>query len=316
MRVRLADSLHYLGEFASLPENRVATLTSVEERIKSAPVSPWVFCLYSKLVTEISNDRMAEAAPTFDALVSSLSLPATQGVEAFLGPSIPGAWWEHLCLLLDTDAKRSFKPQASSHEALALTEQEIGAAFALMQYADPILHDEVRHLLRMIVLGAPASSHLDDVFNGASTFFLWGATLLNANLRRSPISMMDLLIHESSHVLLFGLSADGALTRNSADQRYFSPLRSDPRPIDGIFHGCFVATRVHLAMGRILKRGDLALEVKQQALERQRSNGNTGRISLELLERHAELTDSGMKIFRTLRDYWSGISSREDGKEN
>jgi hypothetical protein len=310
MRVRLADSLHYLGEFASLPENRVAALISVEERIKSAPVSPWVFCLYSKLVTEISNDRMAEAAPTLDALVSSLSLPTTQGVEAFLSPSIPGAWWEHLCLLLDTDAKRSFKPQASSNEALALTEQEIGAAFALMQYADPILHDEVRHLLRMIVLGAPASSHLDDVFNGASTFFLWSATLLNANLRRSPISMMDLLIHESSHVLLFGLSADGALTRNSGDQRYFSPLRSDPRPIDGIFHGCFVATRVHLAMGRILKRGDLALEVKQQALERQRSNGNTGRISLEVLERHAELTDSGMKIFRTLRDYWSGISSR------
>ncbi|HEY8300152.1 MAG TPA: hypothetical protein VIF65_06725, partial [Methyloceanibacter sp.] len=40
---------------------------------------------------------------------------------------------------------------------------------------------------------------------------------------------------ESSHVLLFGVSAEGALTENSGRERYDSPLRRDKRPIDGIF---------------------------------------------------------------------------------
>ena len=70
---------------------------------------------------------------------------------------------------------------------------------------------EVKKLVRMIVLGAPGSDEPADRFNGASTFFLWGASLLNADVRRSSISIADLLVHESSHVLLFGVSADGAL---------------------------------------------------------------------------------------------------------
>ena len=107
------------------------------------------------------------------------------------------------------------------------------------------------------MLGAPGSDDPADKFNGASTFFLWGASLLNADLRRSCISIIDLLVHESSHVLLFGISADGALTENSGSERFDSPLRSDKRPIDGIFHACFVATRVHLAMSRMLESGVL-----------------------------------------------------------
>ena len=66
--------------------------------------------------------------------------------------------------------------------------------------------------------------------------------------------MVDLLVHESSHVLLFGVSAEGALTENSGRERYDSPLRRDKRPIDGILHACFVATRVHLAMNRLLEQ--------------------------------------------------------------
>ena len=53
----------------------------------------------------------------------------------------------------------------------------------------------------------------------------------------------------------FGVSADGALTENSGNERYDSPLRKDKRPIDGIVHACFVATRVHLAMSRMLGSG-------------------------------------------------------------
>ena len=46
-----------------------------------------------------------------------------------------------------------------------------------------------------------------------------GRRLLNADLRRSSVSIIDLLVHESSHRLLFGISADGTLTENSGSER-------------------------------------------------------------------------------------------------
>jgi HEXXH motif-containing protein len=312
LRVRLATSLRYLAEFASLDAGRHAVLVGFEEG--PAPVSPWVFCLYSKLVAELSKNRRRDVAEIFDAVVLAASLPADAGVVAFHDPAVSESWWDHFRLLLDTDRKRPFKPQRPSAEAFALCEQDIQSGLAVMGQADPIWHDEVRHLLRMIVLASPASLEATDVFNGASTFFLWGATLLNADLRRSTTSIIDLLVHESSHVLLFGLSADGALTRNSGEERYVSPQRSDARPIDGIFHGCFVATRVHLALGRLLESGHLSAEEARQAVQRRQFNGNAARTSLEVLARHAQLTELGENILDTIGTYWAKIRPRTEAQ--
>ena len=157
-------------------------------------------------------------------------------------------------------------------------------------------------LVRMVVLGAPRSADSTDLFNGASTFFLWGASLLNANLRRSSISILDLLVHESSHVLLFGLSADGGLTTNSGRERYDFPVRKDKRPIDGIFHACFVSTRVHLAMERLVSSGVLDEEGVKIARERQEYNGDAALAALDLLECHAKPTEQGDKILDTFSD--------------
>jgi HEXXH motif-containing protein len=305
LRVRLAESLQYLGEFASLDTGRQAALVSLEGRLRAAPVSPWVFCLYSKLVADLSKDPGGDVAQVFDAVVRAASLPVDEGVVTFRDPAVSVSWWDHFRLLLDTDRKRPFKPQAPSTEAFALCKRDIESGLAVMRQADPFLHDEIRRLLRLIVVGSPASLDPMDAFNGASTFFLWGATLLNADLRRSTISIMDLLVHESSHVLLFGLAVDGGLTRNSGDERYASPLRSDARPIDGIFHGCFVATRVHMAMGRLLERGRLNAEERRQAVQRRQFNGDAARTSLDVLTRHAEPTERGETILRTLRAYWA-----------
>src|SRR5262249_48678117 len=142
-------------------------------------------------------------------------------------------------------------------------------------------------------------------FNGASTFFLWGAILLNANVSRVPISMVDSLVHESSHVLLFGLSANGGLTRNSGEERYASPVRTDRRPIDGIFHACFVTTRVHMAMKRLLDSGSLRETDSKLAIQHSRCNERAGRESLAVLVSHAEPTRLGKAILSELQEYWA-----------
>jgi len=309
MRARLADSLHYLGELAALDPSQQAALMGLEARLREAAVSPWVFGLYSKLVAELSKDPRGDVAQDFEAMVRAAALPAEEGVVALRDPAVAGSWWDHFRLLLDTDRQRPFKPQAPSPASFALCKQDIEAGLAIMQRGDPIGYDEVRHLLRMIVLGAPAGPDAAELFNGASTFFLWGATLLNADIKRRPISIVDLLVHESSHVLLFGLSAEGALTRNGGEERFSSPLRSDARPIDGIFHACFVATRVHQAMDRLLDSGRLSEEDAAHAAERGQFNGDASRTALEVLTRHAKPTELGENILDTIRAYWADVAA-------
>ena len=308
MRLRLAASLNYLGEVASLDASHQAVLGSITERLEAVPVSPWVFGLYSKLVAELSKDPRRDVGEIFDDIARAALLSADEGVIAFGDPAVPAAWWDHFRLLFDTDRQRPFRPQAPSGEDFALCRNEIEAALTLLERANPIWRDEVRSLMRMIVLGAPRSEDAGDLFNGASTFFLWGASLLNANLRRSAISLLDLLVHESSHVLLFGVSADSALTMNSGHERYESPVRKDKRPIDGIFHACFVSTRVHLALEELLRGGSLSDEDRKVALDRQEFNGTSACAALDTLALHARPTERGDKVLDTLRTYWVGVA--------
>jgi HEXXH motif-containing protein len=301
LRLRLAGSLAYLADLAGIDRDP-DVLAGLETKLRTGPVSPWVFCLYSRLVAELAKDGDG-AAETFAALVRAGDLPADPGTVPFLDPAIEDSWWDHYRVLLDTDPRRPFRPQACSPALFTLCRQEIAGALALMQQADPVLYAEVSKLLRMIVLAAPESPDLDHLFNGASTFFVWGGTFLNAGLRRTPISLVDLLVHEGSHVLLFGLAAENALVRNSGDERYSSPLRSDPRPIDGIFHACFVAARVHLAMSRLLASGALEPEHVEETEYRRDHNGNAARISLGVLDEHARLTEHGANVLGSIRTY-------------
>lgn len=307
LRTRLAESLKYLQGAASFDSEEKNILSAVEQRLNTGPVSPWVFCLYSRLVAELSNNPQ-DAAGTVEAIQKAASLPPEIGVIGLRDSSISPSWWEHFQLLLDTDREHPFRPVVPSDENVSHSKNDIAQALELMAEADPAWHDEVKRLLRMIVLGSPASDSLDEFFNGASSFFLWGAALLNADLARSPISMVDLLVHESSHVLLFGLAANGGLTRNSGKERYKSPVRSDERPIEGIFHACFVTTRVHLVMQRLLDTDLLSKDDTTLAAEYRQYNGNSARESLEMLHRHAELTERGADIFDVLRAYWETSS--------
>jgi HEXXH motif-containing protein len=304
LRLRLADSFEYLGGLGLFDDTGQATLRGLIERLKAGPVSPWVFCLYARLVAELSQG-VESAGEGLDALAHAAALPAGAGVIPLLDPSIPTSWWDQFQVLIDTDQASSFRPGAPAPEQFSRCRQDIDRTLERVRRIDPVLHDEIRSLLRSIVLGSSANLGGESIFTGASTFFLWGATLINADFVGAPLTIVDLLVHESSHVLLFGLSFNEGLTRNPGEARYDSPVRSDKRPIDGIFHACFVTTRVHLAVKRLLDSGLLDEDESKLAIERCRYNEKAGREALAVLARHAEPTRLGKAILDELEDYWA-----------
>jgi hypothetical protein len=309
LRLRLADSFEYLGGLPWFEPGRRVAVFDLIERLSAGPVSPWVFCLYSRLVTQLSA-RNGFIGETLDALATAVYLPAGEGVMKLLDSTIPSPWWQHLQLLLDTDRSSPCRPVAPTTEQFIRCQQDISGSLDLIRRVDPVWHDEVTSLLRSIVLGSHSNSDPSTFFNGASTFFLWGATLLNANVNRATVSMIDLLIHESSHVLLFGLSANESLTRNDGEERYDSPVRADKRPIDGIFHACYVTTRVHLAMKRLLSSGSLSKDEIELAIQRSQHNEKAARESLAVLTRHADSTRLGKAILHELENYWANKAGR------
>ena len=115
--------------------------------------------------------------------------------------------------------------------------------------------------------------------------------------------MVQALAHESGHNLLFGLCADGPLHENGDDERYSSPLRIDPRPMDGIIHAAYVTARMHQAVQRLLAAGVLDEAQAEEARTANIANVKRFAMGMQAVDRHARLTARGRAVMAGARAY-------------
>src|SRR5262249_28425025 len=137
-------------------------------------------------------------------------------------------------------------------------------AFALFERVAPEIGAEIRSLVSEIVFvsGAPNASSR---FHGATSFFCWGALFLNADAYRSLVKLINGLCHEGTHVYLFALSLGDSFVDNRDDEVHPSPLRADPRPLDGTFHATYVSARMHYALSHVIASGVLSKRDENEA---------------------------------------------------
>ncbi|MEX0970337.1 MAG: HEXXH motif-containing putative peptide modification protein [Paracoccaceae bacterium] len=199
-------------------------------------------------------------------------------------------------------------PTAS--DRMAETPEELRADFAarlsagldLMAHVLPDLHAEITGILRQVLLvrSAPGSGYR---FDGGSHYQFWGLLLLNADRHRSPVEIVEVLAHEAGHSLLFGLTVDEPLVLNPDEELFASPLRDDPRPMDGIYHATFVSARMAWAMERLATAP--ALDPAERATAaaaaaRDRENFAKGH---DVVARHGRLSDTGARIMANARQW-------------
>ncbi len=165
-------------------------------------------------------------------------------------------WW-------DTEPANRMGLTGVSGEEFARSCQAIEAAMRHLREAAPELHAEVEIIVRDIVLAKPDGSQLIE-YGGASSFGLWGALTINAETHREWPQFYRQIVHETGHNLLFAIARDEPLTAADASVRRRSPLRQDPRPLDGIFHAAYVSAREAVALEALLQqhehRGNLSQE--------------------------------------------------------
>lgn len=117
----------------------------------------------------------------------------------------------------------------------------------------PEMHGEVTALVRDIVLARPDGSQRMD-FGGVTSFALWGAFAINVDAHHGWPRYFQTIVHETAHNLLFAIARNEPLVGSRKVERHASPLREDPRPMDGIFHAMFVSARESVALDRLLIR--------------------------------------------------------------
>ncbi|MFO1060661.1 MAG: HEXXH motif-containing putative peptide modification protein [Dongiaceae bacterium] len=302
MRARLAASLRYIADQAAGAIVLPATLDAALRRIADAPVSPLTFGAYCDLVLALEADQLPEAAALLAEIAAAPAAAGGPAVRRFGEPAGDRAW-DRYRRLVDTDPAMPFTLRPAAPAEAERAASLVDRALALIAAGNPELGAEIRALIQEIVLAAGADDPDAVQFDGVSSFLLWGGVVLNARSYDSPIAMVQALAHESGHNLLFGLSADGPLQDNDDADRFASPLRTDPRPMDGIVHAVYVTARMHQAVQRLLEAGILGPEDAAEAAAAAQDNRRRFAAGIATVDRHARLTPLGTAVLDGARRY-------------
>jgi HEXXH motif-containing protein len=306
MRARLAASLRHIVAQA---DGRIAmdhaALEGFFARVAAGPVSARVFGAYCDLVLAIDDDRLALAEALLGEIGAAPHRP-TDLLILDLGDARNDPVAERYVRLIDSDPAAPFAVLPPPPAAAAACRERIDAAFRLLDAGDPALAAEIRVLIGEIVIAVGPDDPTAPTFDGASAFMLWGAVMLNARGHRNALEMAQALAHESGHNLLFGLCADGPLVENDDEPRYASPLRADPRPMDGIVHATYVTARMHLAVARLLAAGVLDDAATAEAHASLAAHRRAFAQGIEVIDRHGSLTGRGEAIMAGARAYMTG----------
>jgi hypothetical protein len=303
MRVRLADSLvHIVERSRGVVPLDESVLLRLVAKLRHQRFPPLIFALYYDIVDAIHQDRLVDAESILVELGRQNPIADKLRIAALDSTVMGCSTVERYCRMMDTDANSRYRYSAPPVEIVCNFGEQCKEATALMARAAPELHGEFSNLVSEIVL-ATGESNEGTGFAGASSFLLWGALFINPEGDQPLISLIETFAHESAHSLLFGLMLKDSFVLNADRERFKSPLRKDPRPMDGIFHATFVIARMHYAMQRLIKSGLLNgedIEVAKVSLEGHQKSFADG---LATINRHGRLTNHGAAIMSSAAAY-------------
>lgn len=262
---------------------------------------PAVFADYFDLVEEIDAGFIDQARVRFESLANAA--PAEAGLAIMpLREESMGDLSERYARMMNDEPDLDISFIEPQRDEAAAFSQRLDQGLALLDQAIPELAGEFRAIIRQIVIcGSDPAKQFQ--FDGGSHSRLWGALFLNARFHPDAVAVAEVLAHESAHSLLFGFCIDEGLVRNDGSQRFASPLRTDLRPMEGIYHATFVSARMHWAMSRLEACDSLDGDVRRRAGDAARADRDNFFAGAGVIEAHGDLTATGAALMAGARDY-------------
>jgi hypothetical protein len=304
IKARLAQSFRQIADASAsvteIDETRLAAF--LDSLARSDKASPRFFAVYHEMLLAAEEDDIDAISRLFGELVNvdspAESVPVYNLTDEHLGSS--GAARYNRWADMDPENPFNLLPLASTeYGRIAATTRD---AFDLIDSGAPEVSGEIRSLLAEVVF---ASGGVGDklVFHGISSFYLWGTVILNAECHKTTVEIVQALAHETSHMHLFAAALDSPLVQNPEEERYHSPLRDDPRPMDGIYHATYVTARMHYVLSRLLASGVLSPAQVEEAKLASASHVGSFREGYEVVSSHGNLTELGQGLLSAAHAY-------------
>lgn len=293
MHTELAGSLAHLAEATAGVPAMSARLADLSRSITDGRrIRPLGFHAYYRLVLQLGAQDLAGAEAELARIEALADRAPARSITHFGAPEA-----DQVSLALIEDGMRLAPITTEEADAFSRLLEE---GFALMQAGLPDLHAELTGIIHEVLLArAPQGDRME--FDGASHYQFWGLLLLNPRHHRTPLAVVEVLAHEASHALLFGMTIEEPLVLNPDDELYPSPLRVDPRPMDGIYHATYVSARMAWAMEQLAASGLLSDEERAAAMAAARSDRDNHARGLTVIDAHGRLSDTGARILDSAR---------------
>jgi hypothetical protein len=181
--------------------------------------------------------------------------------------------------------------------------ERVNRALGMLRSMAPNTWAEMNEIVTRFVLVGATQGQEGYTFDGASSLEQWGTVLINVGVSKSDLELCETLAHESAHCSLFAMSPRTFFVRNPDDDRYVSPLRYDPRPLDGIYHATFVLGRMHYAINEMQQSGlldEASVAEAGHLLERSKDNFDDG---YAVLAERADFTEDGRVLMEATYRY-------------
>lgn len=249
MHVSLADSLEYIfRQSAELIDLNDERCNLALEKIRAEKTDPGIFARYYDLVFAIQEQDIELAARLIDEILEIAGTVCEFSIAPYSKDGL-GDDYERFPRLIFAGFS-SVSPMAEPDQALFETHAEkLKQAIEIIREVDPSIDAEINALISKIVVAVNNESNpAARSFGGITSFMTWGAIFINARHYASLDQVVEFLVHEVTHCVLNGLDSEGPLVLNEPSETYPSPLRSDLRPMDGIFHATLVCARLVLFM--------------------------------------------------------------------
>lgn len=309
MLVRLGESLRHLSDRCrGIVEHDVAKVGALAEALcRGERQTPTIFAYYYKLLQALLDEAFDSAERYFAALAESEPLRgAAPRIAPLTRDALGSSYWLYRDLM-NCDPTLEVGFASPSDTTFSAFRQRLESGLRLMRAAVPQLCAEIEAIVHDIVIVAGDKSKKLQ-FDGGSHFQLWGALFLNGDSHHDDVAIVEVLAHESAHSLLFGLCTEEFLVENDDDELYASPLRSDPRPMDGIYHATFVSARMHWTLDQLLASGILDAPDRERALKANALNVSNFNRGLAVVEEHGRLTSLGEQLMQGASAYMAGVS--------
>jgi len=300
-----ADSLEYLLSVCRPHVSfDVDSIDVVLSRIRAGSrETPILYNLHFELVDALQANDLETAAALLTRIADET--PAPQGISIVaLGLSDDGRDAQ-VSIPYFCEQDTQFTYSSPMVEPAERTRSVLLDAINDLHWFAPGLAAEMEALVSTVILarGTVVDQAEPAEFESVTALRAFSGVLFNAHSEASSLQCAISLIHESAHMALFAYSPSEGVVTNPPTERYTSPLRTDARPVEGIFHQSFVLARMIYGMDMLRSAPEATAARCDFADSFVVYNIPRFNDAVETLHKHASLTPQGAKALEASRDF-------------